>query len=190
MNTRARWPVALAVLVLGAGPHAAQPQPPVAGERVAMVLTEALCFFEPPGSEHLVSENASATEPASLLAVFVADDSATATMIAAKPSCLGHAEAAAAPVVTVTALQMLFDHARIAPGQVVLIHGAAGSVGACAVQPAREAGVRVIATALSKDVAYVRRLGAAEVIDVGQRAFEHAVFRVDAVLDTLGGAVQ
>ncbi len=36
-------------------------------------------FFEPPGSEHLVSENASATEPASLLAVFVADDGATLT---------------------------------------------------------------------------------------------------------------
>lgn len=36
-------------------------------------------FFEPPGSEHLVSENASATEPASLLAVFVTDDGATLT---------------------------------------------------------------------------------------------------------------
>jgi quercetin dioxygenase-like cupin family protein len=36
-------------------------------------------FFEPPGSEHLVSENASATEPASLLAVFVADDGARLT---------------------------------------------------------------------------------------------------------------
>ena len=36
-------------------------------------------FFEPPGSEHLVSANASATEPASLLAVFVADDGATLT---------------------------------------------------------------------------------------------------------------
>ena len=36
-------------------------------------------FFEPPGSEHLVSENASATEPASLLAVFVADDGAELT---------------------------------------------------------------------------------------------------------------
>jgi quercetin dioxygenase-like cupin family protein len=34
-------------------------------------------FFEPSGSEHLVSENASATEPASLLAVFVADDGGT-----------------------------------------------------------------------------------------------------------------
>jgi quercetin dioxygenase-like cupin family protein len=37
-------------------------------------------FFEPPGSEHLVSENASPTEPASLLAVFVADDSAQLTV--------------------------------------------------------------------------------------------------------------
>ena len=37
-------------------------------------------FFEPPGSEHLVSENASATEPASLLAVFVADDGAQLTI--------------------------------------------------------------------------------------------------------------
>jgi quercetin dioxygenase-like cupin family protein len=36
-------------------------------------------FFEPPGSEHLVSENASATEPASLLAIFIADDGATLT---------------------------------------------------------------------------------------------------------------
>jgi quercetin dioxygenase-like cupin family protein len=37
-------------------------------------------FFEPPGSEHLVSENASATEPASLLAVFIADDDAQLTI--------------------------------------------------------------------------------------------------------------
>ena len=38
-------------------------------------------FFEPPGSEHLVSENASATEPASLLAIFVADDGAQLTTV-------------------------------------------------------------------------------------------------------------
>ena len=38
-------------------------------------------FFEPPGSQHLISENASATEPASLLAVFVADDGAQLTQL-------------------------------------------------------------------------------------------------------------
>ena len=42
-------------------------------------------FFEPPGSTHLVSENASATEPASLLAVFVADDNANLTQPGTRP---------------------------------------------------------------------------------------------------------
>jgi quercetin dioxygenase-like cupin family protein len=45
----------------------------------AKIYTAGESFFEPPGSEHLVSENASATEPASLLAVFVADDGAQLT---------------------------------------------------------------------------------------------------------------
>jgi quercetin dioxygenase-like cupin family protein len=43
----------------------------------ARVYRAGEAFFEPPGSEHLVSENASATEPASLLAIFIADDGAT-----------------------------------------------------------------------------------------------------------------
>ena len=45
----------------------------------AKVYAAGQSFFEPPGSEHLVSENASTTEPASLLAVFVADDGARLT---------------------------------------------------------------------------------------------------------------
>jgi quercetin dioxygenase-like cupin family protein len=45
----------------------------------AKVYTAGESFFEPPGSEHLISENASTTEPASLLAVFVADDGAQLT---------------------------------------------------------------------------------------------------------------
>lgn len=110
--------------------------------------------------------------------------------IAAKPRGLGHVEAAAAPVVAVTASEMLFQHARIAPGQVVLIHGAAGSVGSLAVQLARREGAEVLATALSRQVDYVRGLGATEVIDVEKTPFEQAAGRVDAVIDTLGGAVQ
>jgi quercetin dioxygenase-like cupin family protein len=46
----------------------------------AKVYKAGEAFFEPPGSEHLVSENASATEPASLLAIFVADDGAQLTI--------------------------------------------------------------------------------------------------------------
>ena len=115
---------------------------------------------------------------------------ASAAMLAPKPERLSHVEAAAAPVVAVTALQMLFDRARVASGHTVLIQGAGGSVGACAVQLARRAGARVIATTLSSDVDYVRGLGAVMVIDNDEMAFEDAVDGVDVVIDTVGGAVQ
>jgi quercetin dioxygenase-like cupin family protein len=51
----------------------------VSGQGEAKVYKAGESFFEPPGSSHLVSENASATEPASLIAIFVADDGATLT---------------------------------------------------------------------------------------------------------------
>ena len=55
---------------------------------------------------------------------------ASARMIARKPKTLSFIEAASAPIVTVTAWQMLFEYAHVAAGQTVLIHGAAGNVGA------------------------------------------------------------
>ena len=58
----------------------------------------------------------------------------SARMMAQKPKTLNFIEAASAPVVTVTAWQMLFDYAQVTAGQTVLIHGAAGNVGAYAVQ--------------------------------------------------------
>jgi NADPH:quinone reductase-like Zn-dependent oxidoreductase len=85
---------------------------------------------------------------------------ASETMMARKPTSLSFAEAASAPVVAGTAWQMLFDHAHARAGQAVLIHGAAGNVGAYAVQMARNAGLEVLATASSKDLEYVRELGA------------------------------
>src|SRR6201993_3594278 len=59
---------------------------------------------------------------------------------------IDHTLAAALPISGLTAWQGLFDHARLAAGQTVLIHGAAGGVGSIAVQLAREAGARVIGT--------------------------------------------
>jgi quercetin dioxygenase-like cupin family protein len=50
------------------------------GNEPARVYKAGESFFEPPGSHHLVSENASATEPASLLAIFVSDDGAVLTI--------------------------------------------------------------------------------------------------------------
>jgi NADPH:quinone reductase-like Zn-dependent oxidoreductase len=115
---------------------------------------------------------------------------ASASMIAAMPSSLSFIEAASAPVVAVTAYQMLFDYAQIKAGQAVLILGAAGNVGAYAVQLAREAKVQVFATAGPADVDYVRGLGAEMVVNYKATKFEDAVPAVDAVLDTVGGEMQ
>ena len=112
---------------------------------------------------------------------------ASEMMIAQKPRSLSFVEAASAPVVAVTAWQMLFDYAQAKAGQTVLIHGAGGNVGAYAVQMARNAGLEVFATASSKDLDYVRELGAATAIDYRETHFEDVVRAVDIVLDTVGG---
>src|ERR1700733_10269840 len=72
-----------------------------------------------------------------------------AGMMARKPQALTFIEAASAPIVAVTAWQMLFDYAQVTAGQTVLIHGAAGNVGGYAVQLARHAGLHVAATVAS-----------------------------------------
>ncbi len=115
---------------------------------------------------------------------------ASAAMIAKTPPGLADIDAASVPVVAVTAWQALFDEARVARGQTVLVHGAAGNVGAYAVQLAHAAGVRVIATAAGEDLAYVRGLGADMVIDHRAQRFETVGRTVDAVIDLVGGEVQ
>jgi len=115
---------------------------------------------------------------------------ASVGMIAARPVRLSDVEAASVPVVAVTAQQALFEQAKLVAGQTVLVHGAAGNVGAYAVQMARQAGLRVIATADARDVEAVHGLGAQEVIDHRAVRFEDAVSSVDAVIDLVGGEVQ
>jgi len=112
---------------------------------------------------------------------------AKTAMIAPKPKSLNHTHAASVPVVAVTAWQMVFELAQLAPGQSVLIHGGAGNVGAYAVQLAKRAGAMVIATASAQDLTYVRSVGADGVIDYRARRFEEQVKDIDAVLDTVGG---
>jgi NADPH:quinone reductase-like Zn-dependent oxidoreductase len=114
---------------------------------------------------------------------------ALAGKVARKPANVGDAEAAGAPVVTVTAWQMLFEQGRLSAGQRVLIHGAAGSVGEAAVQLARAAGAEVVGTVTGRGVDYAKSLGAHEVIDNDAEAFEHRVAPVDLVIDTVGGDV-
>src|SRR6476660_4383062 len=80
----------------------------------------------------------------------------SASMMAHKPRTVDFIEAASAPIVSLTASQMLFDYAQVTAGQTVLIHGAAGNVGAYAVQLAKQAGLHVVETAGSADLDHVR----------------------------------
>ena len=110
---------------------------------------------------------------------------AKVNMIARKPARLSFVEAASVPVVAIGAWQMLFEYAKVQAGQSVLILGGAGNVGAYAVQLAAQAGVKVIATAGSKDLDYVRGLGAETALDF-RSAIDYSKFSVDAVLDLAG----
>lgn len=112
---------------------------------------------------------------------------ASASSIARKPHSLNFVQAASAPVVAVTAWQMLFDYAHAVAGQKVLIHGGAGNVGAYAVQIAHHAGLEVFATASPNDLDFVCGLGAATVIDYRRARFEDVARAVDIVIDTVGG---
>jgi NADPH:quinone reductase-like Zn-dependent oxidoreductase len=107
--------------------------------------------------------------------------------IARKPAALDYVTAAGLPVVAVTAWQMLFEHARIAPGQAILVRGAAGSVGACVTQMARGAGASVYGTARARDLERVRALGAEPVVEGDRVGAQLASGSFDAVIDTIGG---
>ncbi|HKR09088.1 MAG TPA: NADP-dependent oxidoreductase [Gemmatimonadaceae bacterium] len=112
---------------------------------------------------------------------------ARTTDFANKPSSVDHVHAAATPISALTAWQALVERGRLAAGQRVLIHGAAGGVGNLAVQLAHSRGARVTATASAANLDFVRSLGADEVIDYRAQRFEDVVRDVDLVFDTVGG---
>lgn len=107
--------------------------------------------------------------------------------IAPKPKSLTPAQAAAVPIAGLTAWQAFFEHAALAPGMRVLIHGASGGVGSLAVQIARWAGAHVIATTSARNETLVRGFGAEVVIDHDATRFEDVVKDVDVVFDAVGG---
>ena len=112
---------------------------------------------------------------------------ARAADLAPKPTSLDHVHAAAVPLSGLTAWQALFDHANLSAGDRVLIHGAAGGVGTWAVQFAHSRRAHVIGTASPTKHAFLRELGADEVLDYTAVRFEDKVRDVDVVLDTVGG---
>jgi len=115
---------------------------------------------------------------------------ASARRMAQKPKTLNFIEAASAPIVTITAWQMLFEYAQVTAGQTVLILGAAGNVGAYAVQLASRAGLHVVASAGFADLDYVRSLGAEQVVNYKEERSEASFTGIDVVIDTVGGDAQ
>jgi NADPH:quinone reductase-like Zn-dependent oxidoreductase len=112
-------------------------------------------------------------------------------VIARKPSNLSFEEAASVPVAAETAWEGIFTHGHLGKGQTILIHGGAGAVGAYAVQLASHAGATVIATASREDEAYLKSIGASQVIDYRKAHFEQVLReKVDVVFDLIGGDTQ
>ena len=113
-----------------------------------------------------------------------------AAIIAKKPDRLGHAEAAALGLTSLTALTAIEDTAHLKAGQIILIQGGAGGVAGFSVQLAKHLGARVITTASASNHTYVRSLGADQVIDYNAEDFTAIGPICDVVFDTVGGAVR
>lgn len=143
-----------------------------------------------PGDEVFGCPGGVGNIPGALAEYMLAD----ARLLAKKPSALTMAEAAALPLVTITAWEALFDRSRVSPGQHVLVHAGAGGVGHVAVQLAKAHGARVAATVSSPSkAALAASFGADEVINYRQESVEDYAARLtggrgfDAVFDTVGG---
>ncbi|HEX2055419.1 MAG TPA: NADP-dependent oxidoreductase [Nitrospiraceae bacterium] len=111
-----------------------------------------------------------------------------ASEVALAPQRVSVVEAAAAPLVGISALQALEEHIKLQHGQKILIHGGAGGIGSVAIQIAKWIGAYVATTAGGDDRRYVEELGADEVIDYKKEAFEKRLADFDAVFDTVGGS--
>jgi NADPH2:quinone reductase len=125
------------------------------------------------------------------LAEFAAVD---ADLLAHKPANLSMREAAALPLITITAWEGLVDRAKARSGQKVLVHGGAGGVGHVAVQLAKALGADVFATVRPEQAETVRRFGATPIdhtsTSVEAYVAEHTDGQgFDVIYDTVGGPV-
>ena len=106
--------------------------------------------------------------------------------VASKPSNLDMTQAAALPLVALTAWQLLVERAQIKLGQRVLIHAGSGGVGTVAIQLAKHLGAHVATTVGTSNVDLAKELGADVVVDYRKEAFEQRLTGYDVVLHTLG----
>lgn len=112
-----------------------------------------------------------------------------ATAVALKPKSLSMQQAAALPLVALTAWQALVQIAQLERGQKVLVHAGSGGVGSIAIQLAKYIGAHVATTTSSSNIEWVKALGADIVIDYKNTDFTDLICNYDMVLDTQGGEV-
>ncbi|HDS1787230.1 zinc-dependent alcohol dehydrogenase family protein [Pseudomonas putida] len=178
-------------IAIGAGAHARQELPAVLGLDLAgtvVELGEAVAGFTP--GQEVFGMAGGIAGAQGTLAEYIAVD---ARLIASKPHALGMREAAALPLVFITAWEGLVDHANVRSGQRVLIHGGAGGVGQVAVQLAKARGAEVYATGSAGNLDFIRALGATAIDYQTQRVEAYveqftAGEGFDIVYDTVGGS--
>ncbi|WP_051600455.1 zinc-dependent alcohol dehydrogenase family protein [Pseudomonas moraviensis] len=178
-------------IAAGAGAHARQSLPAVLGLDLAGTVVEvgeAVDGFTP--GQEVFGMPGGIGGAQGTMAEYIAVD---ARLIAVKPHTLSMREAAALPLVFITAWEGLVDHANVRSGQRVLIHGGAGGVGQVAVQLAKARGADVYATGSARSLDFIRSLGATA-IDYQAQSVEDYVEHYtagegfDIVYDTVGGS--
>ncbi len=112
-----------------------------------------------------------------------------ANIVAKKPDGLSHINAAALALTGLTAVNSVEDTLQLKRGEKILIQGGAGGVAGFAIQLAKHLGATVVTTTSAANMAYVKSLGADEVIDYNAQNFTRVVSGCDAVFDTVGGDV-
>ncbi|RWZ68397.1 NADP-dependent oxidoreductase [Labedella populi] len=106
--------------------------------------------------------------------------------VARKPPTLSHVEAAGVPVAALAAWGMVVELAKAHDGQRMLIHAGGGGVGHFAVQFAKYFGAHVTATGSTRNLEWLRELGASVAIDYTTTRFDEVVGEVDVVIDLVG----
>jgi NADPH:quinone reductase-like Zn-dependent oxidoreductase len=112
---------------------------------------------------------------------------AKANEVALKPKSLSFVEAAGVPLASLAACQSLFTLGQAQSGEQILVIGAAGAVGGCAVQLIHEVGAYIFAVDLPEKADFVRALGVDCFINSKEERYEDIVGKVDLVLDFVGG---
>jgi NADPH:quinone reductase len=176
----------------GEAPHARHPLPAVLGIDLAGVVESAgpgVTQFRRDDEVYGMTGGVGGLQGS--LAEYAAVD---ADLLARKPANITMREAAALPLIFITAWEGLVDRANIRPGQKVLVQGGGGGVGHIAVQIARAFGAEVFATGSAKDKAYLEKLGATFIDYNGMPVVDYVARHTsgrgfDLIYDTVGGAV-